>query len=93
MRYEVETGKGIRFLRFARTKGCTSTKPFHWPLISYSLIILILSCTCTAGLKWNTGELYYYYSTVELGYQHACCLITNQLIQVIEFRVIAFINQ
>ncbi len=23
-----------------------------------------------AGLKWNTGKLYYSYSTVELGYQH-----------------------
>ncbi len=68
-----KTGNGIRFLRFARTKGCT--KPFHWPLISYSIIILILSCT--AGLKWNTGKLYY--STVELGYQQFMPFIHRHL--------------
>ncbi len=61
-----KTGKGVRFLRFARarTKGCTKT--FHWPLISYSIIIILI-LSCTAGLKWNTGKLYY--STVEPGYQ------------------------
>jgi hypothetical protein len=35
---KIQTGKGIRFLRFGRTKGCT--KPFHWPLIIYSIFII-----------------------------------------------------
>jgi hypothetical protein len=50
----------IKVIRFNQGRGCT--KPFHWLLIIYSIIIIILSCP--TALKWNTGKLYC--GTVEL---------------------------
>jgi hypothetical protein len=60
-----KTGKEIRFLRFARTKGCT--KPFHWPLISYSIIILILLVghRLVAGTYKSSGHDQQLISTVQ----------------------------